>query len=86
MLADLRGWLHRTRGLRNFTAKPYDLATLLIWHEAGVPVLDEHFAPLDAPLDTETKLSVIAFANEELRHKLEPHLRAAMAEMVRPGG
>jgi len=86
MLADLRGWLHRTRGLRNFTAKPYDLATLLVWHEAGVPVLDEHFEPLDAPMDTESKLSVIAFANEELRGKLLPHLRAAMAEVVRHAG
>ncbi len=81
MLADLRGWLHRTRGIPNFTAKPYDLAALLICREAGVPVLDEHFAPLDAPLDTETKLSVIAFANEALRARLEPHLRAAMAAM-----
>lgn len=79
MLADLRGWLHRTRGLQNFTSKPYDLASLLIWREAGVPVLDEHFAPLDAPMDTETKLSVVAFANEQLRLKLEPELRAAMA-------
>jgi len=87
MLADLRGWLHRTRGLRNFTAKPYDLATLLVWREAGVPVLDEHGEPLDAPFDTETKLSVIAFANEELRRKLEPHLRAAMAAGIgRPAG
>jgi hypothetical protein len=83
MLADLRGWLSRRRGLQNFTAKPYDLASLLIWREAGVPVLDEDFAPLDAPLDTETKLSVIAFANEELRRKLEPELRAAMEAAAR---
>jgi fructose-1,6-bisphosphatase/inositol monophosphatase family enzyme len=85
MLADLRGWLHRTRGLQNFTAKPYDLATLLIWREAGVPVLDEHFAPLDAPMDTESKLSVIAFANEALRVKLESELRAAMAATTQRG-
>jgi hypothetical protein len=37
MLADLRGWLARTRGIDNFTSKPYDLATLLIWREAGIP-------------------------------------------------
>jgi hypothetical protein len=80
MLADLRGWLHRTRGIANFTAKPYDLAALLVYREAGVPVLDERFAPLDAPLDTETRLSVIAFPNEALRARLEPHLRAAMQE------
>jgi len=83
MLADLRGWLHRTRGLQNFTAKPYDLATLLVWREAGVPVLGEGFLPLDAPMDTETRLSVIAFANEELRAKLEPALRATMEAALR---
>jgi len=79
MLADLRGWLARTRGIESFTSKPYDLSTLLIWREAGIPVLDDELQPLDAPLDTETKLSVIAFANEELRHKLQPLLRAVMA-------
>ncbi|HZM01079.1 MAG TPA: hypothetical protein VFD43_12595 [Planctomycetota bacterium] len=79
MLADLRGWLARTRGIDNFTTKPYDLSTLLIWREAGIPVLDDELAPLDAPMDTETKLSVVAFANEELRHKLQPLLRAVMA-------
>ncbi len=78
MLADLRGWLHRTRGLDNFCAKPYDLAALLVWQEAGVPVLDEEFAPLDAPMDTESRLSVIAFANEELKALLLPHLLEAM--------
>lgn len=78
MLADLRGWLGRTRGIDNFTAKPYDLAAALIYREAGVPLLDETFAPLDAPLDTETRLTVIAFANESLRRLLEPHLRAIM--------
>jgi len=83
MLADLRGWLHRTRGLPNFCAKPYDLSALLVWQEAGVPVLDERFEPLDAPLDTESRLSVIAFANEELRRLLEPHLREAMAHSMR---
>jgi fructose-1,6-bisphosphatase/inositol monophosphatase family enzyme len=83
MLADLRGWLHRTRGLQNFCSKPYDLATLLVYQEAGVPVLDERFQPLDAPLDTETRLSVIAFANEGLRAQLEPHLRAALEELPR---
>src|SRR5262249_9894065 len=79
MLADVRGWLHRRHGLQNFTSKPYDVASLLVWREAGVPVLGDDFAPLDAPMDTETKLSVIAFPNEELRARLEPELRAVMA-------
>jgi fructose-1,6-bisphosphatase/inositol monophosphatase family enzyme len=80
MLADLRGWLRRTRGIENFCSKPYDLASLLIWREAGVPVLDETLLPLDAPLDTETPLSVVAFANDSLRERLASHLRAVMEE------
>jgi fructose-1,6-bisphosphatase/inositol monophosphatase family enzyme len=78
MLADLRGWLSRSRGIDNFTAKPYDLAAALIYREAGVPLLGEDFEPLDAPLDTETKLTVIAFANEPLRRALQPHLQSVM--------
>jgi fructose-1,6-bisphosphatase/inositol monophosphatase family enzyme len=78
MLADLRGWLRETRGLANFTAKPYDLAALLIYREAGVPVLDAAGDPLDAPLDTETPLSVLAWPNDTLRAAYQPHLRAAM--------
>lgn len=80
LLADLRGWLGRTRGLANFTSKPYDMAALLVYREAGIPVLDEHFAPFDAPLDTETRLSIIAFANEALRRALQPHLEAVLRE------
>lgn len=78
MLADLRGWLRETRGLRNFTAKPYDLAALLIYREAGVLVQDAAGDPLDAPLDTETALSVLAWPNETLRAAFQPHLLAAM--------
>jgi len=82
VLADLRGWLRRRRGIENFTAKPYDLATALVFTEAGVPLLDADGAPLDAPMDTETPLSVVAFGNERLRAAFEPHLRAAMEEMI----
>lgn len=78
MLADLRGWLRETRGVQNFTAKPYDLAALLIYREAGAIVLDAAGEPLDAPLDTETPLSVLAWPNETLRAAYQPHLRLAM--------
>ncbi|MHC4845023.1 MAG: hypothetical protein ACYTCU_02565 [Planctomycetota bacterium] len=78
MLADLRGWLSRTRGIENFTPTPYDLAASLIYREAGVPMLDEHFEPFDAPMDTETRLTIIAFANESLRRRLEPPLQAIL--------
>ena len=82
MLADLRGWLRETRGLANFTAKPYDLAALLIYREAGALVVDAAGDDLDAPLDTETSLSVIAWPNESLRSAFEPHLRTAMDSLI----
>lgn len=81
-LVDLRGWLRRRHGIENFTAKPYDLATALVFAEAGVPVLDADGAPLDAPMDTETPLSVVAYGNESLRAAFEPHLREAMEESL----
>lgn len=78
MLADLRAWLGDRESLSNFTCKPYDLATALIFEEAGVPVLDARGEPLDAPFDTETRLDVVAYGNAALRAAFEPHLRAAM--------
>jgi len=81
MLADLRGWLRRTHQLANFTAKPYDLSALLIYREAGAVVLDEAGADLDAPFDTETALSVVAYPNAALRAAFEPSLRVAMESL-----
>ena len=79
MLADLRGWLGERHGIANFTAKPYDLAALLVYEEAGVTVLDAAGQPLDAPCDTETPLDVVAFGNETLRRAYWPLL----AELLR---
>lgn len=78
-LADLRGWYADAFGVENFTSKPYDLATLLAFEEAGVVVCDADFRPLDAPLDTSTPLSVVAFGNQGLHDVWAPLLRAAMA-------
>jgi len=79
MLADLRGWLGARHGIATFAAKPYDLAALLIYEEAGVTVLDAAGQPLDAPCDTETPLDVVAFGNETLRRAYWPLL----AELLR---
>jgi len=79
MLADLRGWIGRTRGLANFAVKPYDLASALVFEEAGVPLLDAEGRPFDGPMDLETGLDLVAYANARIRDAFEPHLRAAMA-------
>jgi hypothetical protein len=78
MLADLRGWLGRTRGLANFPVKPYDLSSSLIFEEAGVPLLDAEGRPFDGPMDTETGLDLVAYGNATIRDAFAPHLRHAM--------
>jgi len=83
LLVDLRGWLGAEHGLPNFTAKPYDLAALLVYQEAGVPVLDAQGHVLDAPFDTETRLDVVAYGNEQLRAAYQPHVRAAQEALAR---
>jgi hypothetical protein len=85
MLADLRGWLARRHRLDNFTSKPYDVSALLVYREAGIPVLDASFRPLDAPFDTCTPLDLVAFPNEAVRARLQPILQAAM-EADAPAG
>jgi hypothetical protein len=78
LLADLRARLALRTNVAGFSAKPYDLSTLLIFEEAGVIVHDADGRPLDAPLDTETALDVIAYGSETARQAFEPHLRAAL--------
>lgn len=78
LLADLRARLAQRTDVAGFSAKPYDLSTLLIFEEAGVVVHDAEGRPLDAPLDTETALDVVAYGSERVRAAYEPHLRAAL--------
>jgi hypothetical protein len=54
---------------------PYDICTKLIAEEAGVIVTSPDGAPLDAPLDAETDVAWIGYANRELRSAIEPTLR-----------
>jgi fructose-1,6-bisphosphatase/inositol monophosphatase family enzyme len=54
---------------------PYDLCTTLIAQESGVVVTDPTGEPLQAPLDVETNVAWIGYANERLRSQIEPVLR-----------
>ncbi|MFN0205334.1 MAG: hypothetical protein ACKVS6_03360 [Planctomycetota bacterium] len=79
MFADLRGWLAQKAGVKTVASHPYDLCSSLIATEAGSPVLaidaDLTFPPLDAPLDLETNVSFVAFANSTIKNKILPILR-----------
>ncbi|HKT40714.1 MAG TPA: inositol monophosphatase [Ktedonobacterales bacterium] len=57
---------------------PYDLATALIAEEAGVLLSDGYGKPLDAPLDTQTNVAWVGYANAAIRAEVEPGLLAAL--------
>jgi fructose-1,6-bisphosphatase/inositol monophosphatase family enzyme len=80
--ADLRPLIEsilRSRGLSlGICCHPYDLATELVAREAGVLVTDPAGALLDAPLDVETDVAWVGYANPKLREQVEPHLQTAL--------
>jgi fructose-1,6-bisphosphatase/inositol monophosphatase family enzyme len=57
---------------------PYDICTSLIATEAGVLVTDPHGNPLDVPLDVETNVAWVGYANQHIRRQIEPVLQAAL--------
>lgn len=60
---------------------PYDLATMLVAEEAGVIITDTEGKPLSYPLDTDTNCSLIGYANQEIRSKVEPILLEELAKI-----
>lgn len=79
-IADLRAWLAERRGERATTSKPYDCAGAIVCAlEAGAPVTAPEGEPLDFPIDTQTPVSFVGWANEATRARLSPHLRAALS-------
>jgi fructose-1,6-bisphosphatase/inositol monophosphatase family enzyme len=55
---------------------PYDLAGWLVAAEAGAVVEGLDGEPLDAPLDTSTRVAWAAYANEEIAAVLRPRVTA----------
>ncbi|HVF10623.1 MAG TPA: hypothetical protein VNA16_07465 [Abditibacteriaceae bacterium] len=75
--ADLRPLAHRRlHGIEapRLCVHPYDVCTELIAREAGVVVTDETGQPLRAPLDVQSPVSWIAYANREIQRQIEPVL------------
>lgn len=67
------------RGLpRGLSAHPYDVCTILIAQELGVVVTDPGGAELDVPLDLDTDVSWVGYANARLRRRVEPALQQAL--------
>jgi fructose-1,6-bisphosphatase/inositol monophosphatase family enzyme len=57
---------------------PYDICTALIADEAGVLVTAPDGGPVDAPLDVESPVAWVGYANATLRARIEPVLLAAL--------
>ena len=77
-IADLRPLFPATAG--HLPCHPYDICAALVAMEAGVIVTDGMGGPLDAPLDTETPIAWIGYANATLRAAIEPVLLRLLHE------
>jgi hypothetical protein len=81
MLGDLRPEALAKLGLDDgLVCHPYDVCTVLIAEEAGCPVSDPLGRPLDAPMDTQSGVSWIGFANTTLEAAIRPAFDACYAE------
>jgi hypothetical protein len=82
-VADLRPLLApvmRARGDNPaLCAHPYDLCTELCAREAGVVVTDPAGRPLAAPLDVDSDVAWVGYANRRLADTVGPALRAELA-------
>lgn len=84
LVADLRPLVERIvleRGQAlGHCCHPYDLCTKLIAEEAGVIVTDATGGRVTAPLDTESDVAWIGYANATLRQHIEPALGQLLRE------
>jgi hypothetical protein len=81
-LADLRPLMRGIAAERGESlghcCHPYDICTMLIAEELGVAITDPTGAQLDAPLDVETDVAWVGYANDAIRRQVEPALLAAL--------
>jgi fructose-1,6-bisphosphatase/inositol monophosphatase family enzyme len=81
-IADLRPLITTAGRPATFCAHPYDLCTVLIAREAGVVVTDPWGQPLAAPLDTETPVAWVGYANAALHAAIAPVLQRLLRERL----
>jgi hypothetical protein len=78
--ADLRPLVWRSRQVRGLCCHPYDLCSLPVARAAGVIVTAADGGPLRAPLDTDTDVAWIGYANDAIRRRVEPVLQSLLRE------
>lgn len=57
---------------------PYDVCTALIAQQAGVILTAPGGGPLDVPLDLDTNVAWVGYANAEIRRQVEPALHEVL--------
>lgn len=81
-IADVRPLLlpaaDRVKNTVMLCCHPYDVCTELIAREAGISVTKANGMPLDAPLDVDSPVSWVAFANQRLASTVLPALQSAL--------
>lgn len=81
-VADIRPLMEKTLQTRGYSlgicCHPYDLCTQLIAQELGVIVTNAHGNPANAPLDVETDVDWVAYANKAIQQQMEPLLQNAL--------
>lgn len=82
-VADVRPLMEQIReqrGLaRGLSCHPYDLCTMLIAEELGVILTGPSGEPLDVPMDLESDVSWVGYANERIRDRVQPALLRALS-------
>jgi hypothetical protein len=85
-VADLRPLLLaplRQRGdVLGHCCHPYDICTSLIAKEVGVEICLPDGTSVDVPLDTQTNVAWVGYANPSLRKTIEPALQATISELL----
>ncbi|MEM7673663.1 MAG: inositol monophosphatase, partial [Verrucomicrobiota bacterium] len=85
MIADLRPEVFEKLGLQAILCcHPYDVAGWLILAEAGCVIETPGGDSLNAPLDTTTPVSWVAYANPEMAQALRPKLQQTLRETLNP--
>jgi len=78
-LADLRPLMKQVVDQRNqklgHCCHPYDICTALIATEVGVAITGPDGQTLDVPLDVETNVAWVGYANQNIRQQVEPVLQ-----------
>ncbi len=83
-IADLRPLVQSVRAARGLPpglcCHPYDICTALMAEALGVVVTDAGGAPLDGPLDVDSEIAWVGYANERLRAAVQPVLQRILRE------